>query len=81
MVAWLCDDIDGDEDGAGECKVDGDNEEHGEELSGLETGGIFPPRKCERDESGRTNGRGLGLAFGRDNRLPAKSLLASLYKK
>jgi hypothetical protein len=73
----LCEETDGDEEGAGEFKVDGDNEEHGEELSGLETGGIFPPRKWERDESGRTNGRGLGLAFGRESRLPTNSLLAS----
>ena len=77
IVAWLCEDTDGDEDGAGEFKVEGERDEHGEELKGLDTGGIFPPLKRERDESGRTNGLGLGLAFGRDKRLPTNSLLVS----
>lgn len=77
IIAWLCEETEGDEEGAGEFKVDGERDEHGEELSGLETGGILPPRKRERDESGRTKGRGFGLAFGRERRFPTNSLLVS----
>lgn len=67
MNAEFCDDMDGDDDGAGELSVDGDSDEHGDELSGLDTGGI-PPRNRDMDESGNTSGLGLGLAFGRVKR-------------
>ena len=70
----MCDETEGEEEGAGELSVDGESDEQGDELSGLETGGIpLPPRKREREESGRTSGRGLGLALGRDSRLPMAS--------
>jgi len=72
----LCDETDGDDDGAGEFKVEGDNDEQGEELSGLGADCKLPLRKRDIDESGSTKGRGFGLAFGRDNRPPP---LASLF--
>jgi len=68
----LCeDDTDGEQDSAGELSVDGDSEEQGDELMGDETVGRPPRWKRLSDESGRTRGRGLGLAFGRVRRLLA----------
>ena len=72
----MCDETDGDDDGAGEFKVEGDNDEQGDELSGLGADCKLPLRKSDIDESGSTKGRGFGLAFGRDKRLPP--LLTSL---
>lgn len=73
----MCDDTDGDDEGAGELSVEGDSDEHGDELNGLDTGGRLPPRNNESDESGRTKGRGFGLVFGRDSRFPVVSGLVS----
>ena len=61
---------DGEDDGAGEFRVDGDSDEQGDELNGLETGG-WP---C-RNESGRT--RGFGFALGLVRRLAVTSLVDS----
>ena len=79
MNVGLCDDTEGDEDGAGEFRVDGDNEEQGEELRGLDTGGPLPRNKDI--ESGKTSGRGFGLALGLVKRFAVISLLDSCERK
>ena len=73
MNAAFCEDIDGDDDGAGELSVDGDSEEHGDELNGLDAGGMPPRNISDIEESGNTNGRGFGLAFGMVNRPTVKA--------
>ena len=58
MNAAFCEDIDGDDDGAGELS---------------DAGGMPPRNISDIEESGNTNGRGFGLAFGLVNRPTVKA--------